>query len=138
MPKNRREGYLLIDHTFSPGVPEGFAKSAGFDVPDVAGGMMYESAVVTCLHCNSNIILNPDRKRPRGYCAKCDGYICDKSQCQECKPHVKTMEKLQDFLGDHCHIFQNGYCLGCGELEEGWIERHVAKIHGKIHSGPLY
>lgn len=62
MSKPRREGWLYVDDRNS-------------------GGLLLESATVTCLHCNRVVVLNPDRKRPRGYCAKCDGYVCDSPEC---------------------------------------------------------
>jgi hypothetical protein len=36
-----------------------------------------ESATITCAHCATAYIKNPDRTRPRNYCRKCDNYICD-------------------------------------------------------------
>jgi hypothetical protein len=95
MPKPRREGYLLIDLRNAPGVPAGVAAAAG--APAIGAGVTFESATATCLHCNGVVVLNPDRKRPRGYCAKCDGYVCDNPVCgTSCTPFRKL---LDDFTG---------------------------------------
>lgn len=65
MPFSKRslEGYLLMDHRAGdpmPGQPR-FA----------------ELPVVTCSHCQAQVVLNPLRTRDRAYCPKCDHYICD-------------------------------------------------------------
>lgn len=73
----RRENYLMIDHRASPGVPNDFYRRIGFDMPSVPEGRMMEMAVLVCLHCQQHAIKNPERTRERGYCPKCDGYICD-------------------------------------------------------------
>jgi hypothetical protein len=73
--KRSREGYLEIDHTFSPGVPDELTKPLGLIT--APAGTKLESATVCCNHCNKIVVLNPNRSRPRGYCANCDSYICD-------------------------------------------------------------
>lgn len=77
----RHEGYLLIDHRFSPGTPE---------VPE---GTYVERPTLTCCHCNRIVVLNMARTRPRGYCAKCDHYTCDHVACAtECHPIEQSIE----------------------------------------------
>ena len=74
----QKEGYLLIDHTASPGVPEWMARIAGVDPALVAEGKRLESATLTCKHCKSTVVKNPFRKLERAKCAKCSFvYICD-------------------------------------------------------------
>lgn len=68
--KTRRHGYLMIDHRASPGTAE---------VPE---GTMREVDYACCAHCGGYTMLNPDRKRPRGHCRKCDAYVCDEAACQ--------------------------------------------------------
>ena len=97
--KRKSEGYLLIDNRYSPGVSEELIRSTGKDAPIVAPGQTFESATVTCAHCNRIVILNPDRTRPRGYCAKCDHYVCDNPGCAlECIPFAKILDTLYDKL----------------------------------------
>ncbi len=83
----RHEGYLLIDHSNSPGVPN------GGDAAHVGAGQKFESATVTCSHCHYVVVLNPDRSRARHYCSKCDHYVCDKLTCVvDCQPMNRTLD----------------------------------------------
>lgn len=72
----RQEGFLLSDNRAS-------------------GGSLVERATITCHHCQRIVVLNPDRTRARGYCPKCNGYICDGVQCQE---HKASMAEVFDRL----------------------------------------
>ena len=93
--KRRHEGYLLIDHRGSPGISVDEARKAGLPVPACPAGQLYESATITCTHCNMVVILNPQRTRERGYCAKCDHYICDKVECRvACIPFKRILEVI--------------------------------------------
>ena len=97
MPKRRREGYLLIDNRYSPGVSAEFVHASGMDAPVVGAGATFESATMTCCHCNAVVVLNPLRTRPRGYCAKCDQYVCDNAGCGlECRPFAKLLDDAYD------------------------------------------
>lgn len=74
----QREGELFIDNRLS-------------------GGSLFESATVTCAHCHKVVVLNPDRTRARGYCRKCDQYVCDNPGCNaECTPMDKILDTLQE------------------------------------------
>lgn len=75
--KRELEGYLLIDHRESPGITQAEAAQAGRGTIPVGRGMRFESATINCSHCSRLVVLNPDRSRERGYCPKCDHYICD-------------------------------------------------------------
>lgn len=75
--KRDREGYLLIDHRASPGVPPDIARQQGFDPHFMGEGQILEAPTMTCSHCTGCVVLNPDRIRKREYCQKCDDYICD-------------------------------------------------------------
>lgn len=89
------EGYLLIDHRASPGV-QGHADPATSDLQFVPGGGLFESATITCSHCQRVVVLNPQRTRERGYCAKCDHYICDAPACHvDCRPFNAFLDTLQ-------------------------------------------
>lgn len=88
--KRSLEGCLTIDHRNSPGlkpeeVPYGFMA--------VPGGQLFESPSITCNHCQVIVILNPNRTRSRGYCPKCDSYVCD------------TCEAVRVLTG-MCHVFE--------------------------------
>lgn len=71
----KTEGYLLIDNRAS-------------------GESMVEAATITCCHCQRTFIKNTQRTRPRGYCAKCNQYVCDNPGCNtECRPFWKTLDE---------------------------------------------
>lgn len=97
--KRRFEGEVLIDHRDSPGSNELLAHAIG--APHVPSGVKYESAVFGCSHCQRQVILNPQRTRERGYCRKCDRYICDQcttimAQTRECVPFKKVLDEAQE------------------------------------------
>lgn len=72
------EGYVMIDHRASPGLPEDVARRAGYDPSQCGEGKLFETKSLTCSHCKSSVIRNPLRQRERNRCAKCAGhYICD-------------------------------------------------------------
>lgn len=85
--KRSHEGYLMIDHraTRVPGAP-----------------VFFESATITCSHCQRVVVLNPDRSRSRGYCPKCDHYICDECEAARvasggaCRPFEQIIEETQE------------------------------------------
>lgn len=75
---SQREGYLLVDHRASPGIPEEVAVKIGMDPKLVAEGRMLEAATLTCAHCKGVIVRNPFRLRERTTCPKCSNkYLCD-------------------------------------------------------------
>ena len=38
---------------------------------------VYEADLLTCGHCNKQMLKNPHRKRDREWCFSCDRYLCD-------------------------------------------------------------
>lgn len=97
--KRSLEGYLLSENFNNLGVPDELilaARKAGKDL-DFCNGKKLESATVTCSHCQTIVVLRPDRSRPRNYCGKCDHYVCDKFECnRECIPLNKVLDDLQE------------------------------------------
>lgn len=89
-------GYLIIDHKDSPGinpsdVPNQIRNSTLITGPN----QITERDIQFCSHCGTQVILNPLRERPRGYCGKCDHYICDNPICHmECNPLKKLLDTL--------------------------------------------
>lgn len=102
MPNSKRskEGYLLIDHRDSPGMADEAMVKAG--MPVGAGRGVFESATITCSHCQRVVVLNPLRTRDRGWCCKCDAYLCDWcyeafKQTNICKPFVtQVVDEFMD------------------------------------------
>ncbi len=74
----KREGYLLVDHQASPGLPEDIARASGYDPAMCGEGKRFEAATLTCAHCKAAVVKNPLRTREREHCMKCSGrYVCD-------------------------------------------------------------
>jgi hypothetical protein len=99
--KRSHEGYLLIDHRESPGVPDALLHALGVPMPLGAGQGLFEAPTITCSHCQTVLILNPLRTRERAYCAKCDHYICDGcgaalAQSGVCTPFRQVIETVQN------------------------------------------
>jgi hypothetical protein len=99
MSLSRYEGYLLIDNRESPGVSREQVSIAG--APFVPAGMMYESAVYTCSHCQRGVVMNPDRSRERGFCRGCNHVICDScatvmAVTLQCVPFKKIIDDAQE------------------------------------------
>jgi len=60
-------GYLVIDHSNSPGLPD----------QGMPEGSVLERDILQCTHCQRGVVLNPGRVRARAVCLKCHHYICD-------------------------------------------------------------
>ena len=97
--KRSHEGLITIDHSASPGMTEPVVQHGGELSPVVGKGQTYESATITCAHCQVVVVLNPLRNRPRNYCGKCDAYICDNllgicPREADCIPFEKIVENI--------------------------------------------
>lgn len=57
---------------------------------------LYESAVVTCSHCQYQIVLRPERTREREWCWTCDHYICDRCAAVRKVVGCKTFKQILD------------------------------------------
>jgi hypothetical protein len=96
-------GYLIIDHRDSPGL-------SAADVAQMPGavaapaGTVLERDVKQCSHCQRDVLLEPLRTRARGYCPKCDGYVCDGCEAIRvasggaCVPFAARLEQAQATL----------------------------------------
>lgn len=83
LTKRSLEGYLQIDHRAAPGVSKDLLHANGVNGPAVAEGKQFEAPTIACAHCAVVVIINPNRVRARGYCPKCDHYVCD--PCDEAR-----------------------------------------------------
>lgn len=96
----RHEGYLLLDHRESPGIPDEL--SVKIDRPVGSGCGMFEAPTYTCTHCSRVVVTNPLRNRERAYCPKCDHYICDGcgavrvANGGECKTVAQLFDELSE------------------------------------------
>ena len=90
-----QEGYIAIDHSAAVPVPDEIMVALG--LPAGAGRGLFESATYTCSHCQSIVILNPNRTREREYCRGCNHLICD--ACATIKAQTglcRTFEQVID------------------------------------------
>jgi len=58
-------GYLMIDNR------------AGGELPPGISSPFFEAATYTCTHCQSVVVMNPERKRERYKCTGCSHLLCD-------------------------------------------------------------
>jgi len=84
--KKSQEGYLMVDHRFSPGINEEEARLSGFDPKLCGEGKFLEAATLTCKHCKCAVVKNPLRTRERPFCMKCHHYICDICEFKSTQP----------------------------------------------------
>lgn len=100
----QREGYLMVDHRASPGIPEDAALQLGLDPKLVASGKLLEAATLTCTHCKCSVMKNPYRTRERGSCPKCNlKYVCDICAVAMRQPdynHLPYEKRLDDAIND--------------------------------------
>lgn len=65
-----------------------------------AGGKLIEMATLTCAHCGIIVVLNPERKRRRQVCHKCNAYVCDDKICATvCAPILQRVELCVKYPG---------------------------------------
>jgi hypothetical protein len=101
--KRELEGYLLIDHSDSPGLTEAEAKRGARTslLPFVGAGQKLETPTQSCSHCERIVIINPKRTRHREWCRSCDHYICDVCGFEAREPgyvHKSYKQKMEDHL----------------------------------------
>ena len=98
--KRSQEGYFLLENRHGPAhtleQAAEFKKQTGQDLIGAGNRGVFESATITCSHCHRTVVLNPQRDRERGYCPKCDHYICDSPGCHAgCVPLSLLFEVAQ-------------------------------------------
>ena len=99
--KRSLEGYLLIDHRAGDGLSCDLVQKSGLDTMPLRLGSVFESATLTCSHCQRQVILRPDRSRERGYCPKCDHFVCDRCEVIRianggaCRTFKQVMDDLE-------------------------------------------
>ena len=100
LTQRSREGYLLIDHRDSPGL----------DHPQLGPGSFYESPTRNCSHCERLIVLNPKRTRSRGYCPKCDSYVCDWCEAKRVSTGIcySMKQRIDEFMDQAAKGVANG------------------------------
>lgn len=108
MTQRAHEGELFMDHRASPGLPEEWVRKymPRLDPRLVGEGTVFEAPTMGCAHCQTVVIMNPDRKRSRAYCFQCNRYICD--TCDAARHHPDYVHKpfasvVEDILRGHAN-----------------------------------
>jgi hypothetical protein len=98
--KRSHEGYLMIDHRASSGIPEEAARRMGLDPAAVREGAVHETPTLGCGHCGAHVVMNPKRTRERAHCTRCDRYICDWCDAARRDPDYvhRSIEELADLV----------------------------------------
>lgn len=105
LSKRSQEGYLLIDNRHAPAVSLAAARASGKEVVGAGVNGVFESALITCAHCHRTVVLNPQRDRPRGYCRRCDHYVCDSPGCNAgCLPMKTILDVAQEAAHRGRHV----------------------------------
>jgi hypothetical protein len=94
-----QEGELLVDHRNSPGVPAELLVQ--FDLPLELSkhSKVAEFPTFTCKHCQTVVIMNPERTRQRNFCKGCNHLICDPCAAIKHRTGVcKTFDQIADEL----------------------------------------
>jgi hypothetical protein len=97
LTQRNKEGYFLLDHSQTEGIPDEVVIKAG--LPPGAGQGVFEAPTFTCSHCQGVVIMHPNRQRERTYCSGCDHLICD--NCGAAKAagaKCRTMKQVFDEL----------------------------------------
>jgi hypothetical protein len=90
--KRSHEGWIVFDHRAGEGIGDG----------PLRGGSCFEAPTLTCGHCQRVMVVNPLRNRERGYCRKCDHYVCDECEVArvasgyECRSFERLIEEVQE------------------------------------------
>jgi hypothetical protein len=94
------EGYFALDHRASPGLTEELCLSQGLQKSAGKAGTIWESGTFTCSQCEKQVILNPDRSRPRYFCNRCSHFHCDECAAETVlgEPCYPFKARVQDYL----------------------------------------
>ena len=108
---HKHDGYLMIDHRASPGIPSDIAQAMNLDPRHCGEGKLWEAATLSCSHCRCAVVVNPLRTRERAYCQRCDHYICDACGVVAALPDYQHFpyDKFADVVLDNA---EKGVVLG--------------------------
>ena len=118
--KRSHEGYLLIDHTASPGTGSlaAIPSTTRKNVPIVPEGKKLEANIITCAHCQRGVILNPQRSHDREWCWGCNHYLCDNcGLVRKIDGQCHNMQQLLDKLQEQA------FWTAQRTSAEGWLQR---------------
>lgn len=112
-----KTGYLLVDHTNSPGLPEDVARFSGYNPALCKEGKKFEADTLTCAHCRVCVVKSHTRdttRMPRAKCLKCNyvdpPYICDVCAFQMTLPDY-THLPFEKRVAQHFDAAERGLIL---------------------------
>jgi hypothetical protein len=93
-----QEGYFMMDHRESPGIPDEVVVQA--ELPVGSGKGLFEAPTYTCKHCHAVVVMNPKRNRERAFCRGCNHLLCDGCGIERAfTGECRTMDqKIDDML----------------------------------------
>jgi len=88
----------MMDHSQTIGIPDELVIQCG--LPLGSGKGLFEAPSFTCKHCQSVVVMNPNRQRERAYCRGCDHLLCDACGAERALTgQCKTFDqKIDEFL----------------------------------------
>lgn len=102
--KKEADGYLLVDHRNSPGLPNEHTRRLGLPDGCMGEGTVYEGRTHGCPHCGAPSLIT---RVERNWCRSCDLYICD--YCEKARhlpgyEHFTMREVAEKFMTGKYHI----------------------------------
>lgn len=95
----RHFGWLMIDHSASPGIPRDIAMKLGLPPDLVAEGKRLETDTISCSHCGGHVArlyitcTRASAPSPE-YCKRCDHYICRECSFEMTQPGYQHRNKF--------------------------------------------
>ncbi len=83
--------------------------SQAFSLEDGTKAGVKEFAAFNCVHCQRFVLMNPERKRSRNLCHRCNAYTCDTPGCVlDCNPAEESIELSFQHIGSDIPFLQRG------------------------------
>jgi hypothetical protein len=67
----------------------------GYGIISEAGEKTTEMDTLQCCHCGAHFFVRPGSGTKRGFCLKCMQVTCGRSECLECLPLGKWLDKVE-------------------------------------------
>jgi hypothetical protein len=60
-----------------------------------SGKTLFEGYLRQCIHCQNTWTYTPGSGIQRGFCKRCNGHLCGRSQCDTCYHKEKQIEDIE-------------------------------------------
>jgi hypothetical protein len=92
-------------------------------------GQEIELPAFTCVHCQRVVVKNPERKRDRNICLKCNALTCDSVGCTyECNEIMKDAEKAHRDIMNQPWLMRDPEGYPVYRLNEGGVTYEARRI----------